>query len=226
MVLGLAGVVFGLIFPLHLWRTMRHFNLLPEKSERRKVIVGTILFAGFLVGIYPSGILGNHAIVNVFTHPPDVMPALITFLFLLYSATVYALIFWGGMLHALQKTYGTVAAILVTSLLFSLYHIAEFAFMPLSLKSLFMMFIGGLMCAGFTIFSKSVLPTLIAQQFGQFVHFIAQEENPFGDPGGLLANTMLLVVCLTIYGIATRKRTRHTISQINVDNAPRIRNEQ
>lgn len=209
MVLGLSGVIAGILMPFHLWRKMGiGFRLLPEKQKRRYALVSTCIFIVVLVGLYPSGILGNRAILKLLAHPPDLMKSLITFAFLCFSAMIYALLFWGGLLHTIRNAYGTLAAVLITSVLFSLYHVAEFAFTPPTLNFLLAMFIGSLMCTAFTIYTKSVLPTLIAQQFGQFVHFAAMEDNPFSEPAGLFANMFLLVLVFGFYVMFQRKRKR------------------
>jgi membrane protease YdiL (CAAX protease family) len=205
-----------MIIPYHLWNVMEvRFDLLPSERNPWKILVSTSLFTALLVCIYPSGILGNKATLKILEHPPALVPAIVTFAFLLFSATIYALMFWGGMLHTIRRTSGTAVAIVVTSVLFSLYHVAEFAFTPLTWDFLRMMFISGLLCTTFTIVSKSVLPTLIAQQFGQYTYFISLEENPFAGPDGLISMLLLLIICLGIYAVLSRRMRRAMIGMVH-----------
>lgn len=202
MTLGLTGVILGLILPYHLKRThVVEFQFLPSKGEIRRIILYTVIFTAILVLA-----AGRKEFITIIKNPPELLPAVFTFLFLLLSATTYALLFWGGILHVFKKVYGSIAAVLITGVLFSLYHLAEFAFTPLTWQFLSLMFLGGVLCSTFTLLIKSVLPTMIAQQFGQFIYFISLEDNPFSEPGGVIATGMLLLICSGVYMVIFRKR--------------------
>ncbi len=206
IVLSLAGIIFGIIMPYHLKKIKAaEYRFFPAKKDALKAIIGAIIFTAILVFIYPSGILGDKAIITVFNYPPALLPALLTFLFLLFSATSYALLFWGGMLSAFKKAYGNIIAVLVTSFLFSLYHVAEFAVTSITFDFLLLMFISAIMCTVFTLLMRSVLPTLIAQQFGQFVYFISLENNPLSGPAGVIMSYVLLLICFGVYKMLAKR---------------------
>ena len=203
MVLGLTGVVLGIIVPLHLRRTgVASYSFLPEKKKAVTTIIATFLFTAALLLLNPG------SVYRVMQDFPALLPALFTFVFLLLSAVTYSLIFWGGILHAVRREYGPVAAVLVTGILFSAYHLSEFAFTPLTAVFLLKMFAGGAACAAFTLYTGSVFPTLVAQQIGQFVYFISLEDNPFEGPGGLIVIAILFVVCYTVYSFIYRRSIR------------------
>lgn len=207
VILGLTGIVLGLLLPYHLWKTkVVEFAFLPPKQGAAKVGGGTLLFAVVLLGLFPSGMLGDDSTFRFLTNPPAPIPALMTFLFLLLSAATYALLFWGGILHSVRKVYGSMTAVIVTGLLFSLYHLAEFAFTPLTLNFLFTMFISGILCAAFTFYAQSILPTLIVQQCTQFVYFASLPDNPFAGVEGVVATTVMLLICTGLYRLLTRTR--------------------
>jgi membrane protease YdiL (CAAX protease family) len=203
MVLGSTGVILGIIVPYHLKRTqVVEFQFLPSKGEIGRIILYTAIFTAILVLA-----AGRKEFMMILKNPPKLLPAVFTFLFLLLSAITYALLFWGGILHVFRKAYGSIAAVLITGALFSLYHIAEFAFTPLTWQFLLLMFIGGVLCSSFTLLIKSVLPTMIAQQIGQFLYFVSLEDNPFSEPDGVIATGMLLLICSGVYMVIFRKRT-------------------
>lgn len=202
MVLGSTGVILGIIFPYHLKRThVVEFKFLPSKGEIGRIILYTVIFTTILVLV-----AGRKEFVTIIKNPPELLSAVFTFLFLLLSATTYALLFWGGILHVFKKACGSIAAVLITGVLFSLYHIAEFAFTPLTWQFLLLMFVGGVLCSTFTLLIKSVLPTMIAQQIGQFIYFVSLEDNPFSGPDGVIATGILLLICSGVYMLIFRKR--------------------
>lgn len=205
MVLGSTGVILGIIVPYHLKRTdVVAFKFLPSKGETGRIVLYTVIFTVILVLV-----AGRKEFMTIIKNPPGLLPAALTFLFLLLSATTYALLFWGGILHVFKKAYGPIVAVLITGVLFSLYHIAEFAFTPLTWQFLSLMFLGGVLCSTFTLLIKSVLPTMIAQQIGQFLYFVSLEDNPFSGPGGVIATGMLLLICSGVYMLIFRKKTEH-----------------
>jgi membrane protease YdiL (CAAX protease family) len=206
MILGLTGVILGIIAPYHLKRTgVTAFRFLPLKGDIRKVALYTVIFIVILILVG-----GRKEFMTILKNPPDLLPAILTFLFLLLSATTYALLFWGGILHVYKDAYGPVFAVLVTGALFSLYHLAEFAFTPPTWQFLLLMFISGVLCCCFTLLVKSVLPTMIAQQIGQFIYFVSLEENPFSGADGVIATGILLLICSGIYWVIFRKKQFET----------------
>jgi hypothetical protein len=202
MMLGATGVILGILVPYHLKRTnVVAFTFLPVKAETGRIVLYTLIFTAILVLTAV-----RKEFMTIIRNPPELLPAVFTFLFLLLSATTYALLFWGGILHVCKTAYGPIAAILITGALFSLYHLAEFAFTPPTWQFLLLMFLGGVLCSGFTLFIKSVLPTMIAQQIGQFIYFVSLEENPFSGPDGVIATGMLLLICSGVYMLIFRKK--------------------
>jgi hypothetical protein len=202
MILGVTGVILGILAPYHLKRTgVAAFRFLPSKRGAGKVALYTAIFTVVLILIG-----GRREFMMILKNPPELLPAVFTFVFLLLSATTYALLFWGGILHVYKGAYGPVVAVLVTGVLFSLYHLAEFAFTPPTWQFLLLMFISGGLCSSFTLLVKSVLPTMIAQQIGQFIYFISLEENPFSGADGVIAIGLLLLICSGIYWVIFRKR--------------------
>jgi membrane protease YdiL (CAAX protease family) len=125
------------------------------------------------------------------------MVALSTFQAMLWATAAYGFIFWGGMLHAVKEAFGSVVAVLATSLLFCVYHFATFALAPPTAEFLLKTFVGGLMLAIFTILSQCVLPALIVHQLAQFFHFATLQDNPFAEDLDRFVPTliMLLVLC-------------------------------
>jgi membrane protease YdiL (CAAX protease family) len=205
IVLGLAGTLVGIVIPFHLKRTgILQFRFLPAQNERENAFIVTCGFLLFFLGIFPFGILGTHTLMKVLAHPPAMVPAVITFLFLLFSAISYALLFWGGLLHSLKKTVGIPLAMLITSALFSLYHLAEFAFVSITPGFLLLMFIGALMLTGLTVYLDCVVPTMIVHQLLQFLDFVSMKDNPFTDPAGLMSNAIMLAFFLGIYALVRR----------------------
>jgi len=203
MVLGFTGVILGIIVPIHLRRTgVVSYSFLPGKNKFGKTAIFTVLFTAALLCINPG------SAIRVITQVPAFAPALFTFLFLLLSATAYALIFWGGILHVFKREYGPIAAVLVTGFLFSVYHLSEFAFTPLTAGFLIKMFVGGVLCAGFTVFTGSVFPTLVAQQIGQFMYFVSLDDNPFKGPDGVIIIGILFVVCYAVYSFVYKRSIR------------------
>ncbi|GAK56823.1 hypothetical protein U27_03787 [Candidatus Vecturithrix granuli] len=198
--LGLNGTVVGIILPLHFKRTkIIAFRWLPAQAEIRKTILISVGFLLFFLLIFPFGFVGNRTTMKVFVNPPAFVPVVITFLFLLFSAISYAFIFWGGLLFMFQKAVGKYLAILLTSALFSLYHLAEFAFISITPGFLLLMFVCALMLTSLTLVLDCVLPTLIIHQILQSLDFLTMAHNPFSDPAGLIANAMLLAISLGIY---------------------------
>jgi membrane protease YdiL (CAAX protease family) len=200
IILSLTQAIVGIILPYHLKRTnIIGYRFFPRKDEVLKSLILTVVFTLSLLAA------GYSSISKLITSPPQLLPAIYTFLFLGLTATMYGLIFWGGLLHAFKDRYGPIVGILLTGLLFSAYHFSEFAFTPITFGFLFPMFISGCVCSLFTVISGSVLPALIAQQFGQFVYFLTLEDNPYAEPMGLVFSLIFLVVCFAVYSLVWEK---------------------
>jgi membrane protease YdiL (CAAX protease family) len=198
--LGLTSLVLGIIVPFHLRRTgVISFRFLPLPEHVGKAVVGTALFAAFYLLLFPSGVLWQRTTMAFFANPPSAMAALSTFLSLLWATAAYGFVFWGGMLHELKRAYGSVVAVLVTSVLFSLYHLSQFAFCTPTPAFLLMIGVSALMLASFTLYVGSVLPTLIVHQLAQFVGFAVLGDNPFADD--LDRSVYSLVMLLVLFGI-------------------------
>jgi membrane protease YdiL (CAAX protease family) len=196
VILSLTQVIVGIILPYHLKRTnVVRYRFFPRKDKALKSLILTVVFALSLLAA------GYGSVLKLITSPPQLLPAIYTFLFLLLTATMYGLIFWGGLLHAFKDRYGPIVGIVLTGLLFSAYHLSEFAFTPITFGFLLPMFISGCVCSAFTVISGSVLPALIAQQFGQFVYFVALEDNPYAEPMGLVFSLLFLVICFAVYNL-------------------------
>jgi membrane protease YdiL (CAAX protease family) len=194
IILSLTQAIVGIILPYHLKKTnVVRYRFFSQKDEALKSLTLTVVFALLLLAA------GYGSVLKLITNPPQLLPAIYTFLFLLLTATMYGLIFWGGLLHAFKDRYGPIVGIVLTGLLFSAYHLSEFAFTPITFEFLFPMFISGCVCSLFTVISGSVLPALIAQQFGQFVYFVALEDNPYAEPMGLVFSLLFLVICFAVY---------------------------
>jgi len=214
IILGLTGIIIGIIIPYHL-RRIKYFtySFLPKKDNIIKITLLTICYIIIFLFIYPfilsliniKGVLGIEAYYKLLKNLPDLKSIIITFLFLLLSAFIYSLLFWGNILHSLKEKYGSVMSILITGLLFSIYHLSEFAFTPISMEFLLLMFISGCLCGVFTIYSGCILPTLIVQQFGQFFYFISLDNNPFSGEMGVIFNLLLFIICFTVYKLVWRK---------------------
>jgi len=207
IILSLTQAIVGIILPYHLKRTnIVRYRFFPRKDKVLKsLILAAVFTLSFLVAGYSS-------ILKLITCPPQLLPTIYTFLFLLLTATMYGLIFWGGLLHTFKDRYGPIIGIVLTGLLFSAYHFSEFAFTPITLGFLFPMFVSGCICSVFTVISGSVLPALIAQQFGQFVYFLALEDNPYAEPVGLVFSLLFLAVCSAVYSLVWKKRKKRTPS--------------
>ena len=201
IILSLTQGIVGIILPYHLKRTnIVKYRFFPRKNEGLKAVVLTAVFTLLLSAA------GYNSVWKLISTPPHFLPAIYTFFFLLLTATMYGLIFWGGLLHVFKDRYGPLIGIVLTGLLFSAYHLSEFAFTPIAFEFLFPMFISGCICSVFTILSDSVLPALIAQQFGQFVYFLALEENPYAEPTGLVFSLLFLAISFALYGLFWKKR--------------------
>ncbi|MBN1812567.1 MAG: CPBP family intramembrane metalloprotease [Anaerolineae bacterium] len=104
------------------------------------------------------------------------------------------------MLHALKEAYGSAVAVLVTSLLFALYHFSQFAFCAPTPAFLLMIGVSALMLASFTLYAGSVLPTLIVHQLAQFFGFATLGDNPFAeDMDRSIASLIMLLFLFGIY---------------------------
>jgi membrane protease YdiL (CAAX protease family) len=200
MILGLTSLVLGIIVPFDLLRTgVVSFRFLPLAGRVGRAVVGTALFAAFYLLLFPSGVLWQGTMIAFFANPPSAMAALSTFLSVLWATAAYGFIFWGGMLHGLKRAYGSVVAVLVTSLLFALYHFSQFAFCAPTPTFLLLIGVSALMLASFTLYVGSVLPTLIVHQLAQFFGFATWGDNPFADD--LDRTIFSLVTLLFLFGI-------------------------
>jgi membrane protease YdiL (CAAX protease family) len=104
------------------------------------------------------------------------------------------------MLHTLKEACGSVVAVLATSFLFCIYHFSMFSITPPTAEFLLVVFVGGLMLATFTIWSKCVLPTLIIHQVVQFFYFATLQDNPFAeDIDRFVASLIMLPILFGIY---------------------------
>ena len=200
IVLGLTSVVLGIIVPFHLLRTgVIAFEFLPSRQSRRKAVVATILFAAFYLLVFPSGVLWQRTTMAFIAEPPPLAAMAGTFLSLLFATAAYGFIFWGGMLYTLRNHWGNVVAVLVTSVLFTLYHFSQFAVSAPTPASLLLIIVSALMLASFTLYVGSVLPTLIVHQLVHFLGFVTLSDNPFADD--LDRFVMSLVTLLVFFGI-------------------------
>jgi membrane protease YdiL (CAAX protease family) len=164
------------------------------------VVVGTLVFGLFFLLLFPAGVLWQRTTMAFLADPPPLMEALSTFQAMLWATAAYGFVFWGGMLHATKGAFGNVVAVLVTSVLFCIYHYAMFAVTPPTSDFLVKTLVGGLILATFTLWAGSVLPTLIVHQLGQFFHFAALQENPFAeDLDRLIPSLIMLVILFGIY---------------------------
>ncbi len=215
IVLGLTSLVLGIIVPFHLWRTrVVEFRFLDLTKHNGKVIAGTLLFGLFFLLLFPMGILWQRATTAFFANPPSAVEALSTFQAMLWATAVYGFIFWGAMLHTLKEAMGSLVAVLVTSILFCVYHFSMFGVTPTTSEHLLKTLVGGLMLATFTLWVRSVIPTLIIHQLGQFFHFATLESNPFAeDLDRLIPNLVMLLVLFGIYeGLSRLQRRRRNVS--------------
>jgi membrane protease YdiL (CAAX protease family) len=201
IVVGLTSLVLGIIVPFHLLRTgVVSFRFLPLAERMGKTVLGTALFAAFYLLLFPSGVLWQGTTIMFFANPPSAMAALSTFLSMLWATATYGFIFGGGMLHGLKRAYGSVVAVLVTSLLFALYHFSQFAFCAPTPAFLLLIVVSALMLASFTLYVGSVLPTLIVHQFAHFFYFATLQDNPFAeDLDRFIASVVMLLLLLGIY---------------------------
>lgn len=201
MTLGLTSLVLGIIVPFHLVRTgVVVFEFLPSTQSLRKAVVATILFAAFYLLLFPSGVLWQRTTMAFIAEPPPLAAAAGTFLSLLFATTVYGFIFWGGMLYTLRRRWGSVVAVLVTSVLFTLYHFSQFAFCAPTAAFLLMIGVSALMLASFTLYVGSVLPTLIVHQLVHFLHFATLQDNPFADDlDRFVVSAVTLLVLFGVY---------------------------
>jgi membrane protease YdiL (CAAX protease family) len=207
VILSLTQAIVGIILPYHLKRMgIVRYRFFPRKDEVLKSLILTVVFTLSLLTV------GYTSVLELITSPPQLLPAIYTFLFLLLTATMYGLIFWGGLLHAFKDRCGSIVGIVLTGLFFSAYHFSEFAFTPITFGFLFPMFISGCVCSVFTVISGSVLPALIAQQFGQFLYFLALEDNPYAEPMGLVFSLLFLAICFAGYSFIWEKRKKRVPS--------------
>jgi len=207
MVLGLTGIIIGIILPYHLWKVnIISFRFIPEKRKIRRVTGLSFLFMAFYLIVYPSGFLGSRATMHFFESPPSFEEGLSTFVFLLISAISYTLIFWGGLLFAITKVGNKLVAVIVTSLLFSVYHVSQFPFIPLTFKFFTEMFVCAVILTSFTLLVDCVLPALIVAQIEQFFFFAARRDNPFSDPAQAVSGVVLVLLLWGVYSWVFRKR--------------------
>jgi membrane protease YdiL (CAAX protease family) len=199
IILGVTSIVLGIIVPFHLRRVgIVSFRFLPQAGDGRKTALDTVLFTLFYLLIFPAGILLQRTTFAFFANPPSAMAAISTFLSLLWATAAYGYIFWGGLLHSLKEAYGPLIAVIVTSLLFSVYHLSQFAMTFPTPGFLLMTFVSGLMLAAFTLQVKCVLPTLIVHQMGHFFYFATLQENPFAEDFDRFVASVVML--LFLYG--------------------------
>ena len=210
LTLGLTSLILGIIVPYHLMRTgVFTFRFLPPGGQWARVIGGLVLFGLFYLLVFPSGVLWQDTTVAFFRNPPTAVSAVSTFLSLLQATAVYGFIFWGGMLHVLRRAYGSIVAVLATSLLFSLYHLSQFLFTPPTLAFLMMTFVGGILFSTFTLWARCVLPTLIVHHLGHFFYFATLDDNPFAeDWDRFVATAVMLLLFFGAYWIVARRADR------------------
>jgi membrane protease YdiL (CAAX protease family) len=204
IILSLTQVIVGIILPYHLKRINAvRYRFFPQREQVLSSVVLAVVFTLLLLAA------GYRSVFKLMASPPPLLPAIYTFVFLLLTASMYGLIFWGGLLHTFKARFGPIVAIVLTGLLFSAYHLSEFAFTPLTFGFLFSMFISGCVCSAFTVVSGSVLPALVAQQLGHFVYFLTLEENPYAEPVGLVFSLLFLAICFALYSLIWSKRKAH-----------------
>ena len=143
--------------------------------------------------------------MRFFESPPSIEAGLATFAFLMSSAFSYALLFWGGLRSATARVSGRPAAVLVTGLLFSVYHLSQFPFVPLTRRFFAEMFVCAALRAAFTRAVGCVLPALIVAQIEQFFYFAARDDNPFAEPIQALSVVVLVLLLLGGYTWAYRR---------------------
>lgn len=219
IVLGLTSLVLGIIVPFHLRRAgVVDFRFLPLTKRAGKVIVGTVLFGLFFLLLFPAGILWQGTTTAFFANPPPVIEALSTFQAMLWATAAYGFVFWGGMLHALKNAFGSVVAVLVTSVLFCVYHYATFALAPPTAEFLLKTLVGGVILAAYTLWARSVFPTLIVHQLAQFFHFATLEDNPFAeDLDRFIPSLIMLLILFGIYeGLMRLLRRRRNAGEGSV----------
>ncbi|MCP4544474.1 MAG: hypothetical protein GY832_45770 [Chloroflexi bacterium] len=204
--LGLTGIIVGIILPYHLRRTgVISFPFIPEKSGIRRTVVTGLGFAAFYLLVFPSGFLGSKTTFRFFASPPPLVEGGATFVFLLLSAIAYALIFWGGLLPAITKVSNKPVAVIITSALFSIYHISQFPFCPMTFSFFAEMFVCAVLLNAFTAWAGCVLPALVVAQVEQFFYFAARQNNPFSEPAQAFSGMVLLFFVLGIYTFVSQK---------------------
>ncbi len=207
LILGLSGILLGIVLPYHLWRTgIVSFRFLPPRPVIRRVAGLSLIFASCYLVVYPAGFLGSRTTMDFFESPPTLWEGLATFIFLLISATAYTLIFWGGLLFAIKRSGNKPAAVIATSLLFSVYHVSQFPFIPMTWQFFAEMFICALLLTTFTLLADCVLPALIVAQVEQFFYFAARTDNPFSDPRQAFTGVFLVLILVGGYELLSRRR--------------------
>lgn len=209
IVLGLTGILIGIVLPYHLWRVgVISYRFFPEKTKVWRIGGLSLLFFIFYLVVYPSSFLGSQTTERFFQSPPSLEVGLATFVFLLASAIAYTLVFWGGLLFAITQVSNKFVAVIVTSLLFSFYHISQFPFAPMTFEFFLEMFVGAVILTSFTLFVDCVVPTLIVAQIEQFFYFSTRQDNPFSEPGQAFMEIFLILVFLGGYWLFSRRKSK------------------
>lgn len=208
--LGLSTIIFGIIVPFHLKKTnINNYKFLPNKKNIIKTLLITIIFFCICLFVFPSGILGTKETYKFLSNIPNFEIIISTFSFLLFSAITYGFIFWGGLLFAVKNYSNKFIAVIITSILFSIYHFSQYQFIPITINFFTLMFLWSLILTSLTFINNSVLPTIVIHQFGQFVYFSSSNNNPFAEINNSIYNFIMLGSIFIIYILIFKTKRKY-----------------